>query len=222
MIHRWRVIVLPLILVAGALASMAGARENESDTDEVRQVAARFGDCVVKRDGYHAKKIVLAAAMDDVSRRWLDSVSSCLLQAGSGTMRFPATMFQYALADSLIRHEFAHASPIDPSGVPPIDHGSSTLPAKATAKEREKAAAFDYAGKLGECVVRSAPAESKALIMSGVTSTDERKSFDAMLPTVAQCMTPGLQLTFSKSLLRGTIALTYYRLAYALRMGEEG
>lgn len=43
----------------------------------------------------------------------------------------------------------------------------------------------------------------------------EAGSFDALRPTVAQCLLKGRTLAFGKLVLRGTIALNYYRLAHA-------
>jgi hypothetical protein len=213
------------------------ANVNVWDEDKTRKVQAEYGDCVVKKQPAAAREFVITPWFEPGAlRRILPKVgdSWCLLAASASfgsEMRFPGDTMRYALADALVRREFASASPsLKDAGpiVQPVLDESEYVPrsgrkAKQSelnelAENRQKRIATIYLAHFGECVVRSDPANSYALLMAEPDSVQEGAAFKAMRPTFGGCLAAGEKLEFSKSTLRGTIAMNYYRLAHAPRV----
>jgi hypothetical protein len=84
-------------------------------------------------------------------------------------------------------------------------------------KNFDEAQSFWLLGKYGECVVRTDPAAAKALLQTRVETAGEVIAFDGLRPALAECLPEGKTLAFGKLVLRGTIAVNYYRLAHAAR-----
>jgi hypothetical protein len=158
----------------------------------------------------------------------------CLVRVthASAKMKFPGDLYRYALADALVARELAAAPVIDLSGVPPLDRGTPPDPPAAPAanaskgeKARYEDALKDYNEKqsfraldeFGECVVRTNPAGARSLLLTQPEAPAEASGFDALRPAFAECLPEGMTLAFGKLVLRGTVAVNYYRLAHAAR-----
>lgn len=79
----------------------------------------------------------------------------------------------------------------------------------------DEAQSFWVLGKYGECVVRTNPAAAKALLLTRVETSGEARAFDALRQALGECLPEGKTLAFGKLVLRGTIAVNYYRVAHA-------
>jgi hypothetical protein len=127
---------------------------------------------------------------------------------GTMTMRTHPILIRTALAQALVESEPTIALP-DLATVPPLEHGT-------VKRASDKNAATGIAmSRLGECVVRAAPDSSGRLVRSAVASPDESAAFEALKPAVSSCLSAGATVAFSPELLRGAVALNYYRLAKA-------
>lgn len=220
--------------------SRLSKRANTTVWDEakMRQIQAQFGDCVIKRQPAAAKHFVLTANLEKADRRKVvDKISDgyCLLVVtapmGDVQMKFPVDTMRYALAESLVRQEFAaaHAPAIKdavPLEQPTLNEEDYQLepgkkPRKGELEEmqenRQKQLALIYLAGFGECVVRADPANSHALLMTDAESAQESATFKALTPAFGGCLTAGRSLAFNKLTLRGTIAMNYYRLAHSPR-----
>ncbi len=108
---------LPLAIVAAATLSAAATAQAVSDK-EMREIQARYGECVVKKYHSEARTFVLGAHLPraDYRRMMAKLVDGpCLTKTASSVggvqMRFPLDTMRYALADALVRREFAATPP---------------------------------------------------------------------------------------------------------------
>ena len=70
----------------------------------------------------------------------------------------------------------------------------------------------------GECVVRTDPARAHVLLMTPPGSLAERAAIDALAPAFGDCVVQGGRFTATRPILRGLVAISYYRLAHAARV----
>ena len=87
--------------------------------------------------------------------------------------------------------------------------------ADAIAALRTRSVASTALAKFGECVVRNDAGLSHRLLMAIPDSDEEGAAIASLQPVLGQCLTAGQTLKFNKTMLRGTIAANYYRLAHA-------
>jgi hypothetical protein len=228
--------VVGLAAVAAAAASQASstAPSSEFSPTQTRQIAYDYARCVVGRHFASASAALLSDTDNGTMMRAHPDLidGDCLVSAvhGGAQMKFVGDLYRYALADALVARELAAAPVIDPSNTPPLQRRSppdlpAPLPANASrgakAKYRDAMKSFDEAqsfwvfSKYGECVVRTDPAAAKALLLTRVETADELSAFNALHQALGECLPEGKTLAFGKLVLRGTIAVNYYRLAHA-------
>jgi hypothetical protein len=199
----------------------------------------KYGACVVRKAQRQASEAILrnvdnGTLMHEYPRlldySCMPAPAGLALQA-----RFEGAQYRYALADALVRQELASVPPPVLDAVPPLDHRRPTEPSRFDKKGRslsEKQYAKtmkDYMddeiasaiSAYGECVVRANPAAAHALLMSQPESPQENAQFAAMQTTFGICLDEGSTQTFSKTALRGTVAVSYYRLAKAAAGAAE-
>jgi hypothetical protein len=218
-------------------------RESRVDTAVmVRDVLSIYGECVVRKHPAEARVYVLLPP-DEIKkgndvRRWHNLADEdCFYYARKAEydtavglkMTFAEDSLRYTLADALVSREFAAAPVIDPKSVPrlsqamiepaqtqanpskrPSDKELASL-AEARMSEMRRA----YLSEFGECVVRADPANARALLASKVDSLAESGIFTSLGPALGGCVVAGRKFTLGKSVVRGTIAYNYYRLASA-------
>lgn len=216
-------------------ASIATAASDYSVT-ETRRIAYDYARCVIgnARNAAAASDVLLGNVDNDTIKtkygRLIDG--NCLVSTihAGGQMKFPADLYDYALADALVGRELAALPVPNLSNVAPLERRKlppEPAPPPANAGKSEKARYakalkdFDDAkslralGEYGECIVRTNPAGAKALLLTRPETAAETSSFDALRDAFAQCLPEGRTLSFGKVVLRGTIAVNYYRLAQA-------
>lgn len=206
---------------------------------EVRRVQAKFGTCVVKKRRDAARRYLLDHAThgsDDRDRSKLIGVladGDCLIEAAKATsdvhMTLPGDTMRYALAEALIRSDLSQQRPsgfdqIPRLAQPELDESDYALkprekprPARLAEleKKRSEGAITVFLASFGECVVRSSPAMSRALLDTAAGSTEESTNFAALNETLGSCIGVDGQFRLNKSNTRGSIAMNYYRLASA-------
>lgn len=230
------VLVISPAVAMALSASLAAEPYTDVSLSETRLIAYDYAKCVV---GRHARSASAALLVDvdngTMMRSHHDLIDGdCLVQTmhTGARMKFPGDLYRYALADALFAREFATTPVIDPSNVPALERRTlpdppAPLPASASANDKAKyeealkdfdeVQSFRVLGEYGECVVRANPAAAKALLLTRPETTSENRSFDALRPALAECLPPDKTLTFGRFVLRGTIAVNYYRLAHSLR-----
>lgn len=228
-----------LLLLTALVSASSAPAADKSDAKEVREIQVKYGECVIKKHLKAARHFVLTPNMDD--DEWRKAISKvgdggCLVAAadaaGGIAMTFPTDMMRYTLAEALVRREFA-AGPVssikDAAALeePTLDEAKyQPKPGKKLNKaklerlqeSRSKRVALIYLAKFGECVVRQESIQSHALLMAQSATVEETRAFNALMPAFGNCLAPGETLKFNKTVLRGTIAMNYYRLANAPRV----
>jgi hypothetical protein len=237
-----------LTLILGAMAAIAApgaARPSGSKftVPEVRRVQAAFASCAVANKPAKAAKFVLGDYRLDSDDRagWALvgelSDGNCLYKAspavGTVKMKFPGDNMRFAIADALLQRELPTLKPLDDlANVARLNHGEideadyapkpgKTLKPKQMeqlTESRTKRLARIYLSNFGECIVRNDPQGIRALLMAAPTSPAENAAFAALTPGLGACVPPDATIELNKTVIRGTAASNYYRLAHAPRV----
>lgn len=230
------------VLVATAAVTVLLSNASRADPGrdysltETRRIAYDYANCVINRprNAVAASDALLSNADNQTIRMKYTSLidGDCLVRTihGGGRMRFPADLYRYALADALVARELSAVPVQDLSAVPALPRrklpdAPAPLGADASGKERARykdalkefndAQSVQILDKYGECVVRTNPAAAKALLVTKPETPAETDSFGALRDALAECAPEGMTITFGKLVLRGTIAVNYYRLMQA-------
>ena len=228
------------------LAAAAQAPQSDVDVRETRAMVHSYGECVVKTQQKRASEAILANVDNGTLlrryRRLIDP--GCVPRRPGETvqMRFHGDQYRYALADALVRKELAGVPAPKLDSVPRLDHRDPGPPptrisaSGKTIKEAdyqeavagyERAQAFTFLSRYGECVVRANPEATKALLLTVPSTPEESAQFAALGPALSACLPgDGETLKLGKLAIRGTLGVNYYRLAKAAEAvriaGEQG
>lgn len=226
--RRFLIFMLASLSVARPIPSSA----SDFKESEVRRMSRNYAACVVlERHKTAAKAIIAAADNDEILRKYPRLIDSdCLAStAGSVTMMFKADNYRYALAEALVNSDFARSGPTSFDDRLPLAHLSLPLDedlqkaVAATAdqhKREELANDFKetyyvaWLSRYGECIVRADPVASRNWLLTIPDGPEESSRIDAMRAAFTACLKGGTS-KFTRSALRGTVAINYYRLAMA-------
>jgi hypothetical protein len=201
---------------------------------ETRKRVREYADCIVKKRPEDAVMAVLSTSDNaTLVRDYPKLIDGYCLTGFTDKMWFSGDLLRYALADALVRRELASQAVLDPAAIPPLNHRDPVPPASVTQASNEKkrfdreqwqfgvALAYSQVSHFGECVVRADPAGTHRLLASKPTSPSEGGAMLALRPSLSACLDKGNKLNLTKEVLRGTIALNYYRLAKAPRIAPK-
>ena len=230
-----------LLLVAAVLPTqplLAAQPQSDLQATETRRLLHSYGACVVKRqEGRAAQAIIANVDNGELIRRYGSLIDGTCLPAKMGSMvqvRFQGDQYRYALADALVRKQFAATSAPALASVPRLQHRDpGAAPARVNAKGRpirekqyqaalrdfEAEQAYSYLSRYGECVVRVNPAAARDLLLTEPGTAQETERFAALRTAFGTCVREDQKLSLGKLALRGTIAINYYRLARAAGLG---
>jgi hypothetical protein len=196
-------------MIALALASAALATK---DLPESRRLMADFADCVVRQTPRKAKKFVVGAPFRADDENFRAFMNNCLPLANSAegvSLMTPVILLRFAFAEAFLRQEKT-------LGLPPLQSIAPLEHRPAQVRSSKKPGQFEITiSTLGECIVRTAPEAATRLVRSEVSTPAETVAFAAIKPAVSKCLSAGKVFAFSSEMLRGTVALNYYRLAAA-------
>jgi hypothetical protein len=220
-------------------------KEITAEQFEDARVIDAFAKCVVAKHPSDSANYVLNSYSD-----WRTAPTStpgklkdkgCIpAQASSQdtslVLKLSENAIKAALAEALARREFRAFDATAIKTAKPLQSGSlvdSLFPPDACKKcgAKQKAEFEDARVKLNnlmapiifaECAVRTDPENAYAVIMSERASAEETASFNAMQPAFNSCLVRGLQFTTTRSVLRGLLALSHYRIAHAPRLKLAG
>jgi hypothetical protein len=223
-----------LSLIGLAASSAAAAPKSDASLKETRLLIKSYGDCVIRRERRRASQAIVANVNNQELvrnyRELIDGTCIPLLPGETIRMKFGGDQFRYAIADALVRATLKGPPPVLDE-VPALSHREPIEPSRFTPKGRplkEKAyqsalpdyqtdQTFSYLSRYGECVVRVDPAAARALLLSDPESADEMVRFGALRTALGTCLPEGKTRSFGKVVLRGAIAINYFRLASAAR-----
>ncbi len=204
---------------------------------EVRKYQGKYGRCIVAREQAAARRFVLVAESKMADSRGVSKIldPDCLIEATAATdgvqMRFPADSLRQTLAEALLLREFAtvavppvkDAGPIAQLTFAEADYlpkpGSKPKPneLESLAAKRSRQLAMVFLSEFGECVARADPARGFALVRTAPDSVEEKAALKSLQPAFAGCLSATESLQFTRSMLRGAVAINLYRLAHAPR-----
>ena len=233
--------LLPLI----ALASTPVAAAEPPTPQQIRAFLAEYGQCVVKREPDLAQKSVLSGASfsreSAEGKRLMqrECMSEELLRnqangfAGRLRMRFDEDTYRGVIAEALIAKNNAvlnagalpAITPLtyeEPRPLRTTDRDGKPIDEDSLARQRLAIARKTQAmlmGKLGECVVRIAPAQSRAALTTAIDTPAELLALNALGPTLGQCIKAGETVSLDRISVRGALAIAYYRLSQAKPSG---
>jgi hypothetical protein len=221
------------------LAILAGSQTfapnpGEVSLQEERKIVQNYARCVVGRRPEAAAEVVLSPSNNKtLVKNYPDMFFEGCVDGLTEALTFPGDLFRYAMANALVEREVARSAPIDPSIMPPLAHADPGLPPASTdargrplsKKRRDKAmarfavaVAYSQVSRFGECVIRTDPAGSHRLLNTKITSDAEAAAIRALKRPLDGCLAKGEKMTLTKEVLRGTIALNYYRLLKSSRV----
>jgi hypothetical protein len=227
----------PFAIIMGAIGLVAGSdapAQTEYSAKDTRRITYDYAKCVVGRHPATASEALLSNVDNGtIAQRYSALIDGeCLVRYthANSKMKFEGDLYRYALADALVSREFAAAPvpnfsdlpplayrplPDEPAPITPNSSKSAKRRYEQAMKDIEQARAFRALSEFGECVVRSSPAAAKALLLTEPETAAEASGFNALRTSLGLCLPEGRTLAFGKLVLRGTIAVSYYRLAHA-------
>jgi hypothetical protein len=185
--------------------------EGGEDSADAQQVLNDFSRCVVLRNRRGVERFL---ALSPGSPGWSRAgsriaTSDCLL---NGELRFQPPMFRGALYEALYRVQFGSRPLPDLTAAPPVNYAGADV-----ASLNEVQRGWVALQSFGDCVVRGAPLAARTLVLSAVGTPEERRAFAAVMPALGPCLVAGVELRFSRPVLRGLISESLYRLTAAAR-----
>ncbi len=218
---------------------------DEYPIDDTRRVLADFGACVVKREPQLARDLLLKSTQYSFAPEFQKlPTADCLGSAAVGRisgngdimLQMSPAVMRFVTAEALVRQDLANLDPqqlksalklpglqISADNYVPKP-GKKYTKAELTALGEYRArsindiAIIDY----GECVVRADPYGAKTLLATRISSEEEGTALRAMMPALSGCLNQGQKFGASRLILRGTVALGYYRLANAPKAPTSG
>lgn len=190
-------------------------------TKSARSATSKFAACVVEQ--YPAG---VDAALDlpfyDLGS-WRSSIkkmylSRCLTRTGAGVLSMLPLVLRGALYEALYVRDFGALESNISFGsrhpAYPVARAEQRKP-----RDNEVTKAYDKFMTLGECVVRASPSDARDLVLSKVETPEEIAAVQNIARLVPRCTTESM--SFSKSMLRMTIAEPLYRLSMLDRAGDS-
>jgi hypothetical protein len=206
------------------------ARESASN----RVVMFDYATCVVKLRHARAAEVILSNVdVDRISREYPDLIDGpCLISAANGEaqMTVQGDLYRYALADALVNIDLAGTVEASFVDRPTLAHLDFLPPQflvseldRAKSRRRKDVVQREFAehnqkawlSRYGECIVRNDPPNAKAWLMVRPEVAEESENVAALNQTFSKCMNEGETFTFNRLVMRGVIAINYYRLAMA-------
>lgn len=228
MIDRTALLIISLTAVVWPLSALA---KSESGDAEVRRIAFDYANCVVRKNHSRAAALILSNADNTaIKHDYLSLLDRDCMKSGVG-LKFGMDQFRYGLADALVRadlsaredKDFSDRLPLAHLAMPTRDELAVRLAATSSKKKRaemqddfNKEFSISWLSRFGECVARRNPVASKYWILTVPDSPEEISRINALRPDFSECLDKGT-LAFSRSVLRGAVALNYYRLAFATK-----
>jgi hypothetical protein len=207
---------LGALAASSSAAAAKGGDWHDAPSAEARKTASQVTRCMV---GAHDAEI--AAALDapfggpettvllgPMITACFDNLMKPRMLTRPNLLRLPKLLLRGLLYEGMYARKFGKSAPassfamIAPAGYP------------AVAATATGSLARDYPAlmRIGDCAVRSAPAQARALVLSEVAGNEEERALAAFEPAWSGCMPAGRQLTFSNEMIRASVAEPLYRL----------
>jgi hypothetical protein len=190
--------------------------EHPLSSEEAERTMAEFSACVIRERAlraqaeYYLRIIPEGPAFQQAALRI--APSHCMPpRFGTTRLRFNAKLFRETLFSALYRHDFGRSPPPVLDAVPPL-----AIAAEFEGNGAEIPATVVFERVVGDCVARADPAATHRLVTAPITSKDEKRALEQVVPTLAACVPEGQRAAFSHSVLRGVLAEALYKLRKAV------
>lgn len=231
------------VICCAVLVPQAGlADDKPAETAKNRQIMLDYAKCVVKQRHDRVAEAILSNVDNDmIQRQYRDLIRpDCLVKAAGGdaAMKFGGDLYRYALADALVNADFAKAPNQDFSNRLPLSH--LPLPDRAAfdlqlaevkdKRQRDamekgfgKAAGTAWLSNYGECIVRQQPEKARLWLLTSPGVPEEMSRINDIASAFAPCLPASAgKVRFSRTTMRGAVAINYYRLSMATVQATTG
>lgn len=212
-----------------------------STTTEARTILAKFAQCAVRKWPDLAPRFVLDSSTINVAKDYMTLADDyCMsdvasLKNADVGLKISHDIMRFAIAEALVQKELGSFDPALVKLAQPLRY-AALKPADYVPKRGQKYTPKELADlqsaqvvdetriafqRYGECVARNDPANVRLLAFSSPNSTEESAAIKALMPLFGDCLAPGQQFKTNKTMMRGTLALAYYRLARAPKKPAE-
>jgi hypothetical protein len=233
------------LLFAGIASAASGLAAQPDTSDytpkETRRLMFDYAKCVVGRREAMASQAILANVDNGAIMKSYPKLidGACLVREthADSKMSFKGDLYRYALADALVNRQLANVPAPNLANAPPLPQRAISDEPKPPAANSSKSEQRKYEAALrnyeqeqgfraltayGECIVRTDTAGARTLLLTAPETPAEAAGFTAIHPALEQCLPEGETLAFGKVVLRGSIAVNYYRLAKAVAAHPVG
>lgn len=181
--------------------------QEDLNAKQVREGMIKFAQCIARRRPKEANDFVLEASSASWSSLAKRIDNDCALAAVDDpgeevTVSSNSRDLLFALAEVLVQKQLVAFDPAQ------IASAAKLPPA-------------DPLATVGECAVRANPSGARDLLKTRLNSKEERQTVQSLQPALASCIPAGLQVRFDITSLRGTVAVNYYRLAFAPKLSHS-
>jgi hypothetical protein len=242
-----RLVAKAAVLFLPLVSNFAFADSRDASS-EARDYVRDYARCMVPI--YHREVVdLVTSGIDaaDLGRRFPQLVSTEAVLAvplcthlfirTSVKVNFDGEPLRFALAEALIERDWKSSPPVNFADAPALsvvepepkalfEARMALISSKSRRAQlqasHDKSVAMAWLMQYGECVVRRQPVGSKAWILTVPESKDEDLIVAGLKATFGACLAEGETLNFNKGLLRGTVAVSFVRLAVLAQSGQHG
>ncbi|HEY0027491.1 MAG TPA: hypothetical protein VGC35_06445 [Allosphingosinicella sp.] len=193
----------------GSLIKNRSAGGYGTDPKDVRSISRIFAECTLRRGRGSVERYLAApiGGSEEAKLRKRILVDDCL---GAGSLTLPLEVIRGALFEQLYLADFKTAPVADLSAVPAIDYTIGY--AQPIAPQASNGIAL---ARFGDCVARTDPGNARSMLVNVPDSRGETAALQALKSRLGGCIPQGQKISFSRSVLRASIAEGLYRLARA-------
>ena len=149
----------------------------------------RYAECVVKKRTSAVRRALSNATYQEVNHELAKLANNdCIL---TGELRMDETLFRGAVYRALYKRDFG---------------ADAALPASSVTLT----AASDPVLVFGNCVATLDPVEARAFVLAQPATSVERDAVAKLGASFSQCLAPGNEGRFSKTVLQGALAEALY------------
>lgn len=235
--------IVRLLPVAAAMTLATDPAFSDDSAKEralLRKLVSEYAACVVKSHYTEASEAIIAISNnDEITGRYARLIDSNCLARVSKTevdLRFPDDTLRNALADALVNTDFATHGEVSFANRLPLAQPPEIAPekvaevlAKTKSEQKRKELQEKYrnqntlswVSRFGECVVRQDPEGSRYWLLTPPETPEETSRIAALQPAFGACLGSG-KVKFTRFIMRGTVAINYYRLAKATIVPTAG
>jgi len=205
------------VVAIGLPDAVSGAPPSSSV--EARRTLQRYARCTVK----HKRQLASSAVVEDWPTSMLIAkkliVSDCL--TGEGVLSTLPAAMNAALGEALAVSEQNELPPAQVAAAPALAIRAAQYPSNIRPDQMKKVAdsyqTYVTEAKLGECVVRGDPANSRLLLDTKIGGNDELAAATRLVPALSRCVAAGVRIELTSEIIREAVGVSYYRMEMAAR-----